>query len=199
MSRVCLAVVLAAYFLRNSRRLPSLRPFRHPTKKGSHMSRIRVATGIALMAISAATTQAVDRGKIDGRARVDERVDEPNGEYHLQELNGQSYFKLSGRVRLLRIGKIDGQSTFDASCLDAGDVVIEDKIDGQSDLFLHTNSFRFSQINGQSLVLITHGDALTIGGRNIDGQSRIFHRGPGEAQKNIDEVNGNSRILRLCE
>ncbi|MGH7140629.1 MAG: hypothetical protein ACREHD_33265, partial [Pirellulales bacterium] len=120
--------------------------------------------------------------------------------YYLRELNGQSYLKLSGRVGRLRIGKIDGQSTLDAGCLDAGEVVVEDKIDGQSDLIAHTDGFRFREINGQSLVLITHAGALSVRGRKIDGQSRILHRGPGEAERNADmEVNGNSRIMRLCE
>ena len=172
--------------------------------KRSNMNRPGVTTGIALLVISfGVTTQAahaLDRGKIDGRARVDEKVDDPNGEYYLKELNGQSYLKLSGRVGRLRIGKIDGQSTLDASCLDAAEVVVEDKIDGQSDLIVHTSSFRFREINGQSLVVITHSAALSVRGRKIDGQSRIFHRGTGEADQNGDlEVNGSSRILRLCE
>lgn len=122
--------------------------------QGSVVSMLSVA--IALAITSSGSRVFGEGRKVDGRANVQEAVDRPNGEYHLQELNGQSYVKLSGRVGTLRIGKIDGQSTLDASCLDAALVIVEDKIDGQSDLIIKTSSFRFREINGQSVVLITH-------------------------------------------
>ena len=142
---------------------------------------------------------AQDIPLVNGQSTV-ERLDisRPDGEFSIGEVNGQSTLKLSGVVRTLRIRKIDGQSSVDAKCLVAHEVII-DELNGQSDLLIKTANFTFRLIDGQSVVLLSQTSRGTLVGTDkIDGQSRILWSGSESPQVQIRTIAGNSRVKRVC-
>lgn len=153
----------------------------------------------ALLLVGCLCSQAAGQEPklINGQADVQEVLNDPNGEYYVA-VDGQSRLKLSGRIKTLRIRELNGQSTIDAGCLVADEVIVERRIDGQSDLIISTSRFTFDEINGQSVVLLKQLRNGPLTGRLIDGRSTILWMGPGtpitEAGDQAIRIDGSSRI-----
>ncbi len=136
---------------------------------------------------------------VNGQATVDNlSINKPEGEFSIGEVNGQSTLNLRGVARILRIRKIDGQSTVNASCLVVQQVII-DELNGQSDLVINTAHFTFRVIDGQSVVLLKqNGPGALNGTEKIDGQSRILWHGHHAPEVRTNKVGGNSRVREVC-
>lgn len=156
----------------------------------------------ALLVLSCLCSGAVaqEPETIDGQANVEKVLDNPIGQYYV-DVNGQSRLKLRGRIRTLRIRELNGQSTIDAGCLVADEVIVERRIDGQLDLIITTSRFTFDEINGQSVVLLKQLRDGPLTGRVIDGQSTILWMGPGTpvtvTGTGAINIGGRSRIRQV--
>jgi hypothetical protein len=110
----------------------------------------------------------------------------PDGEYTLEDLNGGKRVKLTGKVRILRVGLVDGGSTLDASGLEAKEIILARKIDGQSTVRLLApgGSVEFREpVSGESRLEVEapHGRvsftqptlSRSKAGSKIDGQAQV--------------------------
>jgi hypothetical protein len=88
----------------------------------------------------------------------DRRLDRPDGEDHIGAILHGTTVKLSGKVKTLRIGLVDGQSTLDASALEAREIFVAGRIGG-----------------GSTVKLRAPGGRVEIKSR-VDGASRLADR-----------------------
>jgi hypothetical protein len=91
----------------------------------------------------------------------DRRLVRPDGEYRIGTLTRGSTLKLSGKVKILRVGMVDGGSTLDASALEAGEIFVRGRIAG-----------------GATVKLRAPGGRVEFNGK-VDGESRLEVDAPG--------------------
>lgn len=115
----------------------------------------------------------------------DRRLDRPDGEYHIGAILRGTTLKLSGKVKTLRIGIVDDQSTLDASALEAREVFFAGRIAGGSTVKVRAPGGRVefkSKVDGESrlevdapggFVSFTEATQLPREGSKIDGDSRV--------------------------
>lgn len=154
-----------------------------------------VRTGVlALFLIAIARHTAAQAVNVDGQSRVAHHLN--HAEFAVQQVNGQSVLTLTGKVGTLTIGKIDGQSTLDASQLDADEIVVSEKVDGRSDLFARATRVTIELLNGQSILTLRLKEEGAAHVKKIDGQSRVFWSAPTNAAVTVGDQNGQSRVFR---
>jgi hypothetical protein len=103
------------------------------------------------------------------------KLDDPSGTHIINHIDGRQHFVIKGRIGKLEIkGKVDGQAILDCSRLEAGEVLIEGGIDGQSHVELRAKgSVKIGGgVSGQSHVEIHEAADVFIAGA-VDGQSRL--------------------------
>ena len=142
--------------------------------------------------------QQWDREKIE-KDRTQVIVLDGRPEFSIREIDRQSHVTIRGRVGTLRIGKISGESTVDASGLLTGKVIIEDEISWHSDLIIATPEFRFRKIAMQSVVVLSRVGKGHIEGNDFMNESRILWYGDREFPEPIvrNGYQSNSRIVRM--
>jgi hypothetical protein len=102
-------------------------------------------------------------------------LNDPSKTYVIGGIDGQQHYVFKGKIGKLEIkGNVDGQSTLDCSGLEAGEIVIDGKIEGQSHVELRAKGAVKigSEISGQSHVEIHEAGDVAVGG-SIDGQSKV--------------------------
>ncbi len=83
----------------------------------------------------------------------DRRLVRPDGEYRIGTLLRGSTLKLSGKVKTLRVGIVDGGSTLDASALEAQEITFSGRIAGGATVKLRAPGGRVefkSKVDGES-------------------------------------------------
>jgi hypothetical protein len=115
----------------------------------------------------------------------DRRLNRPDGEYRIGTLLRGSTLKLSGKVKTLRVGIVDGASTLDASALDAQEIFFSGRIAGGATVKLRAPGGRVefkSKVDGESrLVVDAPGGTVAFiqptqpsrEGSKIDGDSTV--------------------------
>src|SRR5262249_810591 len=101
------------------------------------------------------------------------KLSDPSGTHVINHIDGRHHFVIKAQIGRLEVkGKIDGQSILDCSHLEAGEIIIEGGIDGQSHVELRAKGTVKigGGIVGQSQVEIHEAADVFIGGA-VDGQS----------------------------
>jgi hypothetical protein len=110
----------------------------------------------------------------NGAARLTENAD---GSWTLSRLDSRTKVKLSGSTGTLRVLGIHGNSSLDASDLDAREIIIEGEIDGRSSVKLKSPHGRIEfrdTVAGQSQVSITAPDGSVVFGDPARGENRTI-------------------------
>jgi hypothetical protein len=105
-------------------------------------------------------------------------IDMPDGQYVMGPLVNSSAARLTGKVRSLKVGPVEGGSTLDASALEAREIVFTDKIDGRSTVTVSAPGgrveFRGPVADRSDVSVIAPGGSVTFAERGqIDGESRV--------------------------
>ena len=112
-------------------------------------------------------------------------IENPAGEYALESLNAGARVRLRGKVKTLRIGPVNGESTLDAAGLEAREVILDKEINGGSTVRLQATEgsveFR-GAVNGRSKVYV-----------DAPGGKVTFVRPPGAGQAGA-EIGGDSKV-----
>lgn len=112
-------------------------------------------------------------------------IENPGGEYALEALNAGAQVRLRGKVKTLRIGPVNGESTLDASGLEVRQVILVGEINGGSTVKLEAQEgsveFR-GAVNGRSKVYV-----------DAPGGTVTFLKAPGAGQAGA-AINGESKI-----
>ncbi len=115
----------------------------------------------------------------------DLRLDRPDGEFVIDSVLERRELKLSGRVKTLRVGFVDGASTLDASKLEAQEVIFTGRIDGGSTVKLNVPGGKVEfrdRVDGRStLIVLAPNGSVTFTeptergkpGSKIDGESQV--------------------------
>jgi hypothetical protein len=122
------------------------------------------------------------RETVRGNVRT---IENPGGEYALESLNGGARVRLRGKVKTLRIGPVNGESTLDASGLEVRQVILAGEINGGSTVKLEApdGSVEFrGAVNGRSKVYV-----------DAPGGKVTFLKAPGAGQAGA-EIGGESKI-----
>jgi ribosome-associated protein YbcJ (S4-like RNA binding protein) len=103
-----------------------------------------------------------------------QEFDAPEGVRKFGQINGGGTYQYCGKVKRLEFGLIDGAVTIDASKLEANEIVINDKIDGRSNVILNAtgNVTINGKVDGRSILVIQAGGTVTINGK-VDGRARV--------------------------
>jgi hypothetical protein len=64
-------------------------------------------------------------------------LNRPQGEYVLEDLDGEGEVVITGKVRTLVVGTVDGRRTVDATQVQAESIIIKGKVDGSGEVRLH--------------------------------------------------------------
>jgi len=122
------------------------------------------------------------RETVRGNVRT---IENPAGEYALEALNAGAQVRLRGKVKTLRIGPVNGESTLDASGLEVRQVILVGEINGGSTVKLEAQDgsveFR-GAVNGRSKVDV-----------DAPGGKVTFLKAPGAGQAGA-EISGDSKI-----
>lgn len=109
----------------------------------------------------------------------------PDGQYSIESVTGGKNLKVSGKVETLKVGRVDGKSTLDASGLEAQEIVVAGPVDGRSTVKLRSpgGSVEFrGAVSGQSRVEVdAHG-------------GRVIFAGPAASGRGGAEINGECRV-----
>jgi hypothetical protein len=122
------------------------------------------------------------RETVRGNVRT---IENPGGEYALESLNSGAQVRLRGKVKTLRIGPLNGESTLDASGLEVRQVILAGEINGGSTVKLEApdGSVEFrGAVNGRSKVYV-----------DAPGGKVTFLKAPGAGQAGA-EISGESKI-----
>jgi len=122
-----------------------------------------------------------------GRVRIIEagdhrvNVNDPLGEYEMQDLNGQDRVTITGRIGTLRITGLNGHARLDASALTADRIVFAGPINGLVNVKVHAP-----------------GGEVTVSG-TINGAPQIQVHAPGgvvtfAAQETAPAIQGDARV-----
>jgi hypothetical protein len=94
------------------------------------------------------------------------RFNDPAAEYRQSPLNGHEHVKLVGKIKALRIGDVNGSSVLDASQLEAGEIIVEGAINGETTIKLNAPSGKVhltKDVNGTAVVEINApGGSVTL-------------------------------------
>ena len=111
------------------------------------------------------------------------KIDKPDGEYVVDALNAGKIVRLSGKVKKLTVGPMDGGSRLDAAALEVQDVVFTGPINGKSYVKVRASggSIEFrGEISGQSTVWayategkVSFGSPSNRAASAVNGDSRI--------------------------
>lgn len=117
----------------------------------------------------------------EGKVR---RIDNPEGEYVVEPLDGAAKVYLSGRVKTLRIGGLDGEALLEASGLEAQEVRFTGAVGGNAKARVHApeGSVEVSaSVGGRAILTIDAAGGRVIfptpaaggAGAKIDGDPRM--------------------------
>lgn len=123
-------------------------------------------------------TIVLDPREEPGR-KLERKLDNPAGTAAIPDLSGNDRVTLTGRVRALRIGSVNGKATIDASGLEADEVFITGDLDG--DAVVKVNA---------------PGGTVTVGGF-VAGRARLTGAAPGGTvlvSEGADRLNGEAAV-----
>ncbi|MCX5685630.1 MAG: hypothetical protein NT049_18385 [Planctomycetota bacterium] len=115
------------------------------------------------------------------------RIESPEGEYTVEPLSGDTVVQLRGKVKRLRIGSLDGDSTLEAEALEAQEIVFAGPVSGRAKARVNSpnGSVEFrGPISGQPRLGVSAPNgkvtfAKSAGGKagaDIDGEAKITIR-----------------------
>jgi len=117
-------------------------------------------------------------GAFDGPKRA---FNLPNGTVEVTDLDGEDKLALTGKVKTLRIGAINGEAVLDASQLDAEEIVLA------------------GDINGSTVVKVNAPNGRVVIAGSVNGSARLTIQAPGGevvlAGENANLTGGTTMVI----